>query len=87
MAERRVKVPLPNGQVGEGSDVPVAKSEEHWSEITLEDGTVLRIKSVVSSAVRIDGQWDAEGNPMYAIKSGQAVVVVSVPPELRRTIN
>jgi len=86
MAERRVKVPLPNGQIGEGVDVPVAKSQEQWSDITLEDGTVLRAKAVIASAVRVDGQWDQEGNPLYAIKSGQAIVIVSVPPELKRKV-
>jgi hypothetical protein len=86
MPERRVKVPLPNGQVGEGYDVPVAASQEQWSEVTLEDGTILRVKAVVSSAIRIDSQWDPEGNPLYAVKSGQAIVIVSVPPELKRKV-
>lgn len=84
---RKVRVPLPNGQMVDGLDVPVFDSDEKWANITLEDGTVFRLKTIVSSAVRIEGQWDAEGNPLYFIKSSPAVAIVSVPDELRRKVN
>jgi hypothetical protein len=84
MPERKVKVPLPNGQMGDGVDVPVEKSDERWSEFTLADGTILRVKSMVASAIRVDGQFDPEGNPMYAVRTANAMVIVSVPEELRQ---
>jgi hypothetical protein len=37
--------------------------------------------------VRIDGEFDQEGNPAYAIKMQPMVVVVSVPDRLRRRPN
>ncbi len=86
MALRKVRVSV-NGQMADAYDVPVFDSNEKWADVTLEDGTVLRVKTVVSSAVRIEGQWDLEGNPLYMVKSSPAVAIVSVPEALRRKVN
>jgi len=60
MALRKLRVPVPpNGQLADAFDVPVLDSNEKWAEVTLEDGTILRVKTIVSSAVRIEGHWDA----------------------------
>jgi hypothetical protein len=64
----------------------VDSANERFSEYTLEDGSVVRIKSVVTSFVRIDGQWDQEGNPMYVIKAAPILTVVSAPEHLRRKL-
>jgi hypothetical protein len=80
------KITLPGGQVVEGEDVTVNDdaSSERWSEYTLSDGAVIRLKTVVSSIVRLD-QFDGEGNPIYVIKSTPAVVIKSVPDKLRKS--
>jgi hypothetical protein len=83
MPERRVKAPLPNGQIVDASEVPVDVSTERWSEVTLEDGTVLRIKPVVVSVTRLDGHFDNDGNPWYMVKSNALVSIVEVPEALR----
>jgi hypothetical protein len=86
MAEKRIKVPFPppSGPMVDASEVQVRESNERWSEVTLEDGTVLRIKPNVMSAVRVDGQFDPEGNPMYGIKAAHTVTIVSSPEHLRK---
>lgn len=53
MAERKVPVALPTGKIGEGFEVPVEETTERWSDVTLEDGTHLRLKTTVLSATRI----------------------------------
>jgi len=83
MPENKRKVTLPTGIV-EGMDVPIKESTERWSEITLEDGTTLRIKPNVMAVTRIDGQYDNEGNPMYALMSNQTMTVSNVPAHLRK---
>jgi hypothetical protein len=50
----------------------------------LEDGSVLRLKPTVFSAVRIEGEFDPEDNPMYAVKAGQVLVIASAPDNLRK---
>lgn len=85
MAERKVQVPY-MGKTVNGVEVPISESNEKWSEITLEDGTVLRVKQTVASVIRLDGQYDLEGNPMYFIKSAPAVAIVQVSEKLRRIV-
>jgi hypothetical protein len=86
MAERRIKIPFPTptSPLMDGSEVGVAESTEKWSEVTLEDGTVIRIKPSVISAIRMDGQYDPEGNPVYAVKANHIVTITSTPPHLHR---
>jgi hypothetical protein len=84
MPETRRKVQLPTGMV-EGVDVPIKESNERWSEVVLADGATLRVKPNVLAVTRVDGQYDAEGNPMYALTANQVMTVVGVPTHLRKT--
>ena len=83
--ERKTKIPMPpDGRLVEGFEVPVVESTERWTETKLEDGTVLRIKPSILSAVRIPGQWDPDGNPMYALKAANAMMIAEAPDHLKR---
>jgi len=86
MAERRVKVPY-QGNLTDGTDVPIEESTERWSEFKLEDGTIIRIKQTIASAIRVDGQYDQEGNPVYVLKSAPAVAIVHVEEKVRRPVS
>ena len=83
MAERKITAPLPDGKVVPATDVPVEQSTERWSEVTLEDGTVFRIKPVVLSVARLDGHYDEDGNSWYMVKSNAVISLVHVPDSLR----
>jgi hypothetical protein len=86
MQERRVKTPYPTPQspVRDGSEVQVKESNERWSEVTLEDGTILRLKPNVLEAIRVDGEYDQEGNPAYAVKTALMITIISTPAHLRK---
>jgi hypothetical protein len=84
MADRKIKVHMPDGTMKEGVEVPVRESKEPWTEVHLEDGTILKMKNVVASVIRVDTERDQEGNPVYVIKAAQAITVVHVPEELRK---
>ena len=68
----------------DGYDVPITESTERWTELKLEDGTVIRVKPNVLSAVRIENKFDQDGNPMYAIRGSQTMTIVSAPENLRK---
>ena len=70
-----------------GIEVRIAESNERWSELTLEDGTVIRVKQNVASVILIPDEYDSEGRPVYVVNSVPAVVIVSVAEELRRKVN
>ena len=68
-------------------DVPVKESTERWTEVQLEDGSVLRLKPSVLAAIRVDGQYDPEGNPAYSVKTQLQMIVISAPETLRKKSN
>lgn len=80
--ERRRKVPY-NGKQVEGIEIPIKSSGEFWNEYMLEDGTVIRVKVVMTDVVKVEGEYDGEGTPVYVIKSTM-ISSVSVPEHLRR---
>lgn len=74
---------MPDGRMLEGTELSFRSSGENWNEYLVDDGTVVRVKLVVTEIVRIDGEYDDEGNPAYVIKS-TTVPAISPPDELRR---
>lgn len=63
--------------------IPYRTNVEHWNEYLLDDGTVLRLKPVVTEVLRVEGEYDAHGNPGYIVQSTN-VTAVDAPDELRR---
>jgi hypothetical protein len=85
MAERKVKVPFgESGAMADGVEVTVDESTERWSEYKFSDGSILRGKLTVTSAVRIEGQFDPQGHPMYAINMTPALLIAESPAHLRK---
>jgi hypothetical protein len=83
MPPRKRKVKLPDGREVEATVLPFQAGGEHWNEYLVDDGTVVRMKLVVTEILRLEGEYDREGNPGYLVNS-QNVVNVSAPDELRR---
>lgn len=75
-------IPTKNGPK-EGVVIAVNSSQEHFNVYMLEDGTVLKTKNVVADVVRVDGEYDDEGNPSYYLKS-MMIVTAEAPPNLKR---
>jgi hypothetical protein len=77
--KRKVNV---NGQMVEATVMPFQVGGEHWNEYLIDDGTVARIKLVATEVLRVDGQYDQQGNPLYLIATTN-VTTVSSPDNLR----
>jgi hypothetical protein len=56
---------------------------EHWNEYLLSDGSVLKLKPVVTQILKMVNQYDQEGNPVYVVKAAN-VVAVSASDRARR---
>jgi hypothetical protein len=79
MADKmRVPILKPDGTVAHeiGTLVKVVEANEPWSEYTLEDGTRLRMKQTIITAVRLNDK-DDNGDPMYSIQSQQTLSVIT----------
>lgn len=77
------KITLPTGEILEADVIGYRANAEHWNEYLLDDGTVIRMKPVVTEILRMEGQYDPQGNPAYMINSTN-VTAVDAPEELRR---
>ena len=73
----------PDGKLHPATVVDVNESVDRWTEIRLDDGSVLRTKIVVVEVSRLNDMYDEELNPVYSVKSNTVVVVSSVPENLR----
>jgi hypothetical protein len=73
------------GQDVEGLEVRFKSNREEWNDYTLEDGSSLRMKAVVSEIIRLNNEYDAEGNPVYIVKSAN-MVVVKAPDNLKKKL-
>ena len=74
----------PEGAVSTAQDVDVQEAKEVWSEYRLSDGTVLRIKPVMITISRMEGEHTIEGDPVYNMKS-TLVTDVRAPQELKKS--
>ena len=78
------KVPYLGKQV-EADEMDFQTRKEDWNEYQLMDGSVLKLKSVMAAIFKVQGQFDAEGNPIYVTRS-QNVASVNSPDEIKRKI-
>jgi hypothetical protein len=66
MPEEKKKFPMLGRDV-DVAIVPILKSSEGFNEYTLEDGSVLKVKSVATSIMRVEGQFLPDGRPIYMV--------------------
>lgn len=75
MAEKKRTISL-FGQTSEVVDVPITKALENFNEYELEDGSVLRVKNVAGSILRVKDQYNVDGSPIYIVLATPVVNVV-----------
>ncbi len=66
------------------TEVDILERKDHVAEFKLEDGALIRFTAVPTAVLRLDGQYNADGNPIYVVLNGTVVTVVSAPEELRK---
>ena len=81
--ERKRNVTGPDGQEHDAEVLSYQTRGEHWNEYLIDDGTVLRIKLVLTEVIRVEDQYDAQGNPVYVVNSTN-VVTADSPARIRR---
>ena len=59
------------------ADVPIKKATEFFNEYELEDGSVLKVKNVATSILRLEGQYTPDGKPIYLVLTSPAVNVAT----------
>lgn len=82
MVERKTKRDFGNGPQ-EVTEIGFRATGENWNEYLTDDGSVIRVKLVATEILRVDGQYDAQGNPVYIVGS-QNVVAISAAEDKRK---
>lgn len=57
------------GRKVEANEVDFLTAKEDFNEYQLMDGTVLKMKTVVLSVYKIEGEVSPEGDPVYNVQS------------------
>lgn len=84
MPPRKQRMKDANGNEFDAIVLPFQTGVEHWNEYLVDDGSVIRIKLVVTEVLRLEGQYDpTTGDPIYIAKS-QNIVNVSSPENLKK---
>jgi hypothetical protein len=63
-------------------EVPAIESREFFNEYTLEDGSKIKVKNVATSIMRVEGERNPDGTPIYLVLVGNVVSVVHGPEGL-----
>jgi hypothetical protein len=76
-------IPGPGGEMVEATIMPFQSGAENWNEYLVDDGSVVRIKLVATEILKVEGQYDQHGNPLYVVGSTNLSVVTS-PDNLKK---
>lgn len=79
---RKIRIDSPDGGTHEAAEVGFQPTAEPWCEYLLDDGTVVRLKPVVTNIYHIEGQVDHKGQPAYLVESNNVVTVSAAPKEI-----
>jgi len=79
--EKRTRINF-GGRNVEATEVGFKSLKEEWNEYQADDGTLIRLKVVVSEIIRLD-DYDQDSKPIYVVKSSN-VLSSSVPEHLKK---
>lgn len=80
---RKKRIPL-LGHDTDVTEVDIVERRDRAAEYTLEDGAVIRFTTVPTTVLRVDGQFNADGTPVYLVLNQGVVHVVSAPDDLMK---
>lgn len=49
---------------------------EPWATYRLDDGSVMKVRVTVNGIIRLEGEFDSGGNPLYIVQSKEVLRIV-----------
>jgi len=80
-----MKLTLPNGKTVDAKSIDFEANKEEWNIYKLEDGTILKVKTILTSVIRADVHDLVTGDPLYQIQS-KLITSTLVPEKLKKAI-
>lgn len=78
---RRTQVPY-EGKMVSAEQLEFEPEKEPFTVYRLEDGTVLKLKTILGSVARLVDRYKPDGEPIYVLSIG-GMPIIEVNPELR----
>jgi hypothetical protein len=75
-----MEITLPDGRKVHAMEVGIKKATEHWNEYELEDGNIIRIKTVLVKLIKADAKNEVTGEPVY-ISNTQNLMTLTMKEE------
>lgn len=72
------------GQDAEVAEMEILEKKDRPAEYTLEDRSIIRVNYVPTEVLRLEGQYNADGTPIYLVTNGVVVNVIYSPDELKK---
>ena len=69
--------------ISKGKKIDFKVLKEDWNEYDLDDGTKLKVKTVLIDVIRMP-EYNQLGEPIYHLMSQNVVKLASVPKELKK---
>jgi hypothetical protein len=79
---KRIEVSF-EGQMVAADQLEFESDKEPWTVYRLEDGTVLKLKTVLGSVARLIDRYKPDGEPIYVLGIA-GMPMLEVPAELRQ---
>lgn len=54
-------------------NVPIASVSEPWGEVLLEDGTRIKMRIILTSVNRLEGEYEEDGAPKYEVATNVSI--------------
>lgn len=83
MTEKRRKLNL-LGRDTDVTEVNIVEKDERMAEYKLEDGSTIRFIAYPTAVLRVEGQYNADGMPLYIVMNAPVTAVVDAPENLKR---
>lgn len=80
MARRKLNL---GGREVTAEEIEFEAEREVWNAYILHDGTALKLKTVLSEVLRVEGEYAPNGDPLYAVNAS-VVVSTNAPENLKR---
>ncbi|MDE0106457.1 MAG: hypothetical protein OXN96_01545 [Bryobacterales bacterium] len=66
--------------------VEVEETTERWCSAKLSDGSIIKLKAIITDVGRLENTFDNNGDPVYVVKSSN-VLAVEANEDLRQKVH
>jgi hypothetical protein len=75
-----LEIMLPDGRKVQATEVGIKKATEYWNEYELDDGNIIKIKTILVKMIKADAKNEITGEPIY-ISNTQNLMTLTMKEE------